>query len=203
MKKQKIISAENAADLGVFALLAIYPLIITDRYFNLTLTKYIFFTVTSAFFFALCLIIKIYGIDNHCVIKKPELSNFSLTDIFITLFTLIATISCFSSEHVIASISGGAGRRMGLIMIFSLFFAYMFISKFYRIKENDFMLFGAVSIFMSFVALLQYNGVNVFSLQDGLSDWDKYRFLSFSGNINIFSSFICIALSLSMYMFCF
>lgn len=203
MNKIKNITAEKVASIGVFAMLAIYPIILTDKYFNITITRYLFFTIAAAFFFAVCLIIKIQTINKPKKISPPKITDFSSADIFFSLFVTVSLFSAFSSSYGAAAISGGAGRRMGLLMILATFFAYLFISKFYRIREYEFIFFGIVGSFMGLFGLLQYIGLDPLNLLEGLSKLDKVRFISFMGNINIYSSFICIVLPLAMYMFCF
>ncbi len=203
MNKLKSITAEKVAPIGVFVLLALYPLILTDKYFNITVTRYLTFTITSAFFFALCLIFKIQTLNKPKKITLPQISDFSRADVFFSLFVLVSVFSAFSSSYGVAAISGGAGRRMGMLMIISTFFAYLFISKFYRIREYEFVFFGIVGSFMGLFGVLQYIGLDPFGFLDGLSELDQVRFISFMGNINIYSSFICIVLPLAMYMFCF
>ena len=203
MNKIKNITAEKVAPLGVFALLALYPIILTDKYFNITITRYLFFTITSSLFLAVCLILKIKTINKPERISFSKLSELSHADFFFALYALVSVFSAFSSSYGAAAISGGAGRRMGMLMILSMFFAYLFISKFYRIREYEFIFFGIVGSFMGLFGLLQYIGLDPLGLLEGLSELDSVRFISFMGNINIYSSFICIVLPLAMYMFCF
>lgn len=203
MSKLKNLTAERVASVGVFALLALYPVILTDKYFNITITRYLFFTITSSLFFALCLILKTNTISKPEKLDKSMLSGISRADIFFTAYVVVSVFSTIFSDYGAAAVSGGAGRRMGLLMIISMYFAYLFISKFYRIKEYEFLFFGAVGAFMGLFGMLQYIGLDPLGLLDGLSELDSVRFVSFMGNINIYSSFICIVLPLAMYMFCF
>lgn len=204
MEKNKSLTAEKFASYGVFALLAIFPLITTDKYFNITTTRYIFFTVSAAVFLAVCLLLKIKDIDTPSKLCKPDISSFSAADISFALFFFVAVISSFSSSYGVAlTMSGAGGRRMGLIMITAIFFAYIFISKFYRIREYEFIFFGAVGAFASVFGVFQFIGLDPLGFLTGLSELDSVRFISFMGNINIYSSYICLVLPLAMYMFCF
>lgn len=204
MKKNNFLTAEKIASYGVFALLAIFPLIINDKYFNITATRYIFFTVSSAVFLAVCLLLKINDIDNPAKLSKPRLSSLSSADASFLLFFFVAVISSFSSPYGVAlTLSGAGGRRMGLLMITAMLFAYIYISKFYRIREYEFIFFGSVAAFAAIFGMLQFIGLDPLGFLEGLSELDSVRFISFTGNINIYSSFICLALPLAMYMFCF
>lgn len=203
MNKIKNITAEKVAPIGVFALLCIYPIILTDKYFNITITRYLFFTITASLFLAVCLLLRIKTINKPERISLPHLSAFSHADVYFALFAIVSVFSALSSSYGAAAISGGAGRRMGMLMILSMFFAYLFISKFYRIREYEFIFFGIIGSFMGLFGMLQYIGLDPLGFLEGLSELDSVRFISFMGNINIYSSFICIVLPLAMYMYCF
>lgn len=204
MNKIKDLTSEKAATVGVFALLVLYPLVITDKYFNITFTRFMFFTVASAVFLVVCILLKIKAVDKPIKISRNCFSSFSTADISFFAFLLISVVSSVSSSHGMAlTLSGEGGRRMGLIMTGAMFFAYIFISKFYKIREYEFIFFGAVGAFAAVFGLLQFIGFNPFGLLDGLSELDSVRFISFMGNINIYSSYICLVLPFAMYMFCF
>lgn len=203
MDKLKNLTAEKVAPIGVFALLALYPMIMTDKYFNITLTRCLFFMITSSVFFVLCLILKTKTVDKPEKLEKSMFTGISSADIFFTVYVIVSIFSTIFSDYGAAAISGEVGRRMGLLMIISMYLAYLFISKFYRIKEYEFIFFGSIGAFMGLFGMLQYIGLNPLGLLDGLSELDSVRFISFMGNINIYSSFICIVLPLAMYMFCF
>lgn len=204
MNKIKSLTAEKAAAIGVFVLLALYPIILTEKYFNITATRYLFFTLASAIFLAVCLLLKIKTVDSPLKIGKPKLSSLSSADVSFLLFFIVAVFSSFSSSYGIAlTMSGAGGRRMGLLMILAMFFAYIFISRFYRIREYEFIFFGLVGAFAAIFGLLQFIGLDPLGFLEGLSELDSVRFISFMGNINIYSSYICIVLPFAMYMFCF
>lgn len=201
MNKIKSFTAENAALIGVFALLAIYPIIITDKYFNITATRYVFFTLTSSVFLAVCLLLKINTAESP---MNPGKQKLSTADVSFLLFVIVAAISSLSSSYGIAlTLSGAGGRRMGLLMILAMFFAYVFISRFYRIREYEFIFFGVIGAASAAFGMLQFIGLNPLGFLDSLSELDSVRFISFMGNINIYSSYICLVLPLAMYMFCF
>lgn len=203
MNKIRKINAEKAASAGVLVLLMIFPLIMTDGYFNITVTRFLFFAIASPLFFLLCMVLKSEESDEARKSIKQRLSGFSYSDFSFAAFVLISAVSCVFSEHPAEALSGNAGRRMGLIMIVAMFLAYLFISGFYRIREFEFIVFGAVGAFMAVFGMFQFIGFDLLWLHSQLAQQDTYRFLSFMGNINIYSSFMCIVLPLSAYMFCF
>ena len=187
---------------GVFLLVCIFPLFITDSYHNITFSKYSFFCVISSFFFAACLIAKIKNTQRF-YLNKTLLNNVSVTDVSIFLFTAVAFLSALLSDYPLAALSGGGGRYMGLVTIFALLFAYCFISRFYILTENSFMVFGVCFAFMCLFSFSQFLGFDFFNLLSGVAESQKYKFIGFIGNINVFSSYISLFLPIYMYLFCY
>lgn len=200
----KKLTAEKIAEIGVFVLLAIFPIVLTEKYFNITTTRYLFFTLVSAVFFAICGLLKIKSLEAPPKIRDLKSKAFSAADVSFALFFIVSIFSSVSSPYGIAhTFSGDGGRKMGLLMTTAMFLAYIFISKFYRLREYEFIFFGAVGAFASIFGLFQFIGFDPLGLLKGLSKLDSVRFISFMGNINIYSSYLCIVLPLAMYMFCF
>lgn len=203
MTKTHILPGEKAARIGVFALTAVFPLFITDVYNNITATKYIYFSIVAAFFLMLCLIGKIKAYDFTTVKSTVKLQDLPMPDLFFLLFVLVALVSTVSSRFKLASLGGGGGRRMGLIMILACFFAYVMISKFYRIRGKELFFFGTTIIISSLFGFAQFLGFDPLYMLANLSSFDSLRFISFSGNINVHASLMCIGAPFAMYIFCF
>ena len=202
MIKKKYLPGERAAQVGVFMLISFFPIFVTKAYSNITATKYFTFSILAAFFLALCLICKVATYDfttGKLLDKNKEISK---PDLFYLLFVIVAIVSTVSSRFPLASLGGGGGRRMGLVMILATFFAYIFISKFYRTRPKEFYLFGGTVIFSSIFGFFQFLGFDPLNMLVNLRKFDFTRFISFSGNINVHASFICIGAPFAMYMFC-
>lgn len=207
MKIKKRHLSENLpgiiASAGVLLLLGLFPLFVTESYHNITITKYLYFVIVSASIFALCLITRIASgkpIDTSKL--NPKNPTVSYPDIFMVLFLLVSFASCISSPYRFSALGGGAGRRMGLIMIFALTFAYFFISKFYTIRKTDLKIFGGVFAFSCLIALVQSLGFDPFDLYAKVPETSKVNFVAFIGNVNVFSSFVSLGAGFSAYMFC-
>lgn len=196
-------AAPAIASVGVLALLCLYPLFLTDSYHNITITKYLFFVIASASFLALCLIARIATGKSVDLTKlNPKNPSVPYPDIFMLLFLLVSVVSCITSKYTLSALGGEMGRRMGLIMMMALTFAYFFISKFYKLRKCDITAFGCVFIIMCLVALMQNLGFDPLDLLSRVPDTSKKNFVAFLGNINVYSSFVCIGAGLSMFMFC-
>lgn len=187
------------AHYGVIALVCLFPFAINNAYFNITYTKYVSFCLISAFALSACLIAAISE-KTEWSLKKLKLS---LTDIMVAGFTLVAVVSTVISDYPSAAFSGAGGRYMGLIAILALLFAYVFISRYYKISEKDFVLFGVSFSLMCGFAYIQFLGFDPFGFLSGVSYEWKCKFIGFIGNINVFSSYISLLLPMFMCMFCY
>ncbi len=199
---QKMRLQNKLARLGVLVLMCVFPFFITKSYHNITFSKYFFFSAVAAFALASCLLASIKNAGS----LKPDkhfFSGLSVTDISMSAFALVAVLSTAFSDYPLASFSGSGGRRMGLVMIIALFFAYIFISRFYIIGEKDFLIFGVFFSAMCLFSFVQYLGFNPLGLLSGVSEERKCKFIGFIGNINVFSSYISLILPMFMYMFCY
>lgn len=204
--KQKTVAFPSlVARFGIILLFAVYPLLMTNKYHNITATKYVFFCVISAVCLAACLIGAIVKSD----FSNPESKISQLKektkaeDVTLFIFALVSVASCLSSDYFIAALGGGQGRYMGLMMNLSLVFAYLFITKFYVIKEKDFLFMGFAFIAVITLALIQFLGYDPFGMIATLTSVRKTTFLSTIGNMNVYASYITIVAPLAMYMFCF
>lgn len=205
LNQKKKLSSSAVARLGIIMIFSVYPLLMTNKYYNLTDTKYTFFCFVSAICLALCLIISTVRTDfsDHKSLVERAKNKISPTDICILLFAFVSVFSCISSDYFIAALGGGQGRQMGLLMNLALTFAYFFISKFYILKNRDFFFLGIAFVGVIALALVQFLGFDPFGLVATLTSVRRTTFLSTIGNMNVYASYICIVAPLAMYLSCF
>lgn len=205
LKQKKGLIPSFVAQFGIIMLFTVYPLLMTNKYYNITSSKYVFFCFVSAISLMLCLIILTLKTDfsePKYVLSRLK-HQITPSDIFILIFAVVSVISCLGSDYFLAALGGGQGRQMGLMMNLSLTFAYIFISKFYTIRIKDFYPMGIVFVIVCIFALVQFIGYDPFGLIATLTSVRRSTFLSTIGNINVYASYICIVAPLAMYLFCF
>ena len=205
MNLKEKLTPSSVARFGIIMIFAVYPLLMTNKYYNISDTKYTFFCMTSAVCLALCLILLTLRTDfsNSSVIIKKIRNQITLPDIAITALALISVISCIGSDYFYAALGGGQGRQMGLVMYLSLAIAFFFISKFYIVRNSDFYFLSFAFVFIVIFALVQFIGYDPFGLISTLTSVRKSTFLSTIGNMNVYASYVCIVAPLAMYLFCF
>ncbi len=181
---------------SVFALLTGIPLFMTNKYFNITLSKFIYFAVISVLCFVL-----FYTLRPENEIKKKNTANRSM-DIAVFGFLASSIVSVLLSSYKADALFGSSGRCMGLCFVLILTGLYYALSRSYKIHKWE--LFGYCTAFavVAVIAFLQFFGINFGGLYTSLSKETVETFYSTVGNINVVSSYICLCLPFIMYLFC-
>lgn len=200
MKKEKKFSL---ASMGVFLLLAVLPLFITNKYYNLTFSKFIFFiSVTGAFFF-MCLIF-CDRVRKEIPKKKHRyflqwLSECDRLALSFAAFLAVGFFSMLFSPYPYSSFCGYAGRYMGFDFVCAVFLLYFFVTRYYRLKDREIICFEVSGVLVILLALTEFFGFDPFGLMKTVPKESMGTFLSTLGNINVLASFIALLLPISMY----
>lgn len=184
---------------GVAALICIFPLFITNGYLNITASKYHFFCISTVVFAVITEIAYLCRTD-RADLRKREQRNY--TDIFMLVFLAVCILSFWFSDYRRAAFTGNAGRMMGLKMMLIMILAYFFISRSYKLRYREIDLLAVSFIIMCAFAVIQFMGFDPLDLLSVVAVKKRVAFISFSGNINVFASYVCIAVPMFMYLFC-
>ena len=191
------LKALSMPEVSLLVLLTVMPLIMTNGYFNITITKMVFFSVISAGTFALC----------YEKMKKNKIKLYaqkiSKADVAMGIFVATAFVSVLFSDYKIEAILGNHGRFMGLIYVMAVFCAYVFITKFTLFRRQIVLAFLGSFTVVCVIAVIQYVGFDIFYLLKRVVANTRVNYISTMGNINVFSSFLCLGLPIVMYLFCF
>ena len=184
------------ASAAVFALLAGIPLFMTNKYFNITLSKFIYFAIVSVLCFVLY-----YTLKPETEIKKKESGNKAM-DIAVFGFLVSSALSVIFSPYKADALLGSSGRCLGFIFVLILTGLYYALSRSYKIRKAELwgycIAFGIVTV----IAFLQFFGINFGGLYTNVGKSTINTFYSTIGNINVVSSYICLCLPFTMYLYC-
>lgn len=188
-----------ATYLYVVLFLLLYPLMMNNKYFDITRTKYNCFVYLAIGYLVVAVIsIVIDKTMGNCIIFERISTLF-----WLMLFTLSNIISFVVADSKALAFTGKNGRFMGLgiyIIIALVFFMLSIGSKF----DETILYFFSPSVAIVFVlAIVQHMGIDVLSLKSGINPKQYNIFVSTIGNINIFASFvvICIGVFLCLGIF--
>lgn len=194
-------SSFKTAKKGLITLMCIFPFFITNVYANITISKCCFFIIVSTISFIICFSKELFRLRKEpgsWVLKKvnPE-------DMCMYLLGFVVIFSTISSDYVEAAITGKAGRYMGLIIWLAFIMAYVFISKFYYLRERELRMFAISFMVMCIFGAIQFVGYDPFYMFAGTGEGAKKTFIGFIGNINVYGGYLCFGVPLAAYLFCF
>ncbi len=178
------------------------PLIITNKYFNITETKSVYFYIISI---ALIVATAFFSSKNKdegeavgSLISRAELSA---TDIAMLIFCFAVFISAVFSDYQDVWL-GVASRYQGFLTVLVYVAVYFIISRNFTVAQS-FLLFSVFSFsIVSILGVLNCFDVDIFGFYNGISENYKTLFLSTIGNINFYSSYMCLLLPLVVSGFC-
>lgn len=196
---------------------AAYPLIMHDKYFDITVTKY------RAFYIALCIYAVLMVLDvlgrnvstGHGSQSSGgnvdasagaahgsrfigrlrhfmDMHNIMTMDIFMAGFVLANVLAFFMSGNKAAAYTGEEGRRCGLQFVLLAFFLYVCMARYCRIRRYVVVIFMLAGSFVGIVGICQFMGYDFLGLREGLMQSIRNVYISTLGNIDIFASFLCV-----------
>lgn len=222
--KQKVKQDKNAmyeltgtiASLFVILLLGFFPLFFQDGYFNITNAKRMFFYFCGTGLVILTSVLAGIGYlqeRKESRIMKDRLSQDStkkvkeilgkipVTSWFVAGFLISVLIATIFSVYPFESFYGTDGRKLDAIVFLLCIATYVILGKFLQPGIWMAWIFlisnGLVSLFM----VLQFWGINVLHMWDGMVATEIGMFASTIGNVNACASYFCIALPVGMVLF--
>ena len=181
---------------GLLLYLVAYPFYVRDRYFSMTVAKNIFFYCITGVFAVTCLIVRRAMRErlSFPLVRKNR------TELYFLLFIGFAVLSCACAESPLDALAGDTGRYMGLLTFLVIWAAYIFVSRFGRLKAPVLWVFGVSIIAMNVIAFLQFIGLDPFHLYAGTKAYVKETFMSMLGNKDVFYYYLSLAVPFSMYL---
>lgn len=221
--KQNNICKRVIVFLYTMAMFCIYPVIVDNAYYNITITKTNFFqNVTKTFL--VCFLIGIVGdiiIHEYFDVKDKFLDDskvrFYKRPIFwMELFVLANVLAWYQTACSKEALDGSNGRYMGMEMYLVIGLMFIAIANKTRVSEISIIAFGVTSVYTFFIGIIQHLELDVALWEAGKKssfEFMHYRetlsgkqfniYMSTFGNINIFASFIVISLALFIGIFVF
>ena len=142
-------------------------------------------------------------------VQRPALSM-TFTDWAVVAFVLACATSTVLSPHIQMAFTGEVtvgsythGRNNGLILMLFYAAVYFFLTRCWRFKEYVFIALAAVSGAVSLLAVLNTFYIDPLNMFDMFQN-DKVVFNDFIttiGNKNMFSSYLCVTVPVTMTMF--
>jgi len=181
----------------LYLLVGIYPLFMTDYYYNLQLSKAIFFvtvTVLCALFLAALRLFSVSQCTHPAIRPAMDLSAF--------LFSLTVLLSAFLSPYGRSAFTGEHGRFMGAGMALSMCICF-FLCSHHCPTPNHLSTVTIISgLAVESIGILQFISIDPLGLSSHVPPQLAGVYLSTLGNANIFSHYVSIIAALSLGLYC-
>lgn len=187
---------EKFADLFVISMFTIFPIYMTNKLFNVRSDRLHYFVVTTFVLLFFIAATYICGIDKER--WRKGLFKMSVEDIAFISFTVVCLISAILSKYGEEAFTGSGGRDSGFYLMAMYLLSYMLISRFFKYREVVFTAFAVMSSVVCFIALLHEFWIDPFAIIVDIKEEQQKDFISTIGNINMFSCFVCVSLSVCM-----
>lgn len=183
---------------------ALYPLIMHDKYFDITLTKYKAFSVAVCIYAVLMVLAVLVDVlDAGKTVKakadkENRMQNFlhrhniMIMDFFALGFLAANVIAFFMAHDKSAAYTGVEGRRCGLQFMIIAMFVYLCIGRRCRIHRIVAPVLAVAGMIVSVIGILQYVDIDFLHLRDGIAENAKDIYITTFGNIDIFAGFLCV-----------
>lgn len=198
----------------LLVMFTLFPLFLTSNYSNIRHDKCYLFIIFTVLLFAAELLLGLSETDKSPQKGKMSVGDtvqqfakkLSFTDWAVIVFLAVNIISTLLSDYPLSSFWGesehfsASGRNSGLLLMICYVTAYFLITRFFHYFEYIFAAFSCGAALVFILALLNGVYIDPFNMHAGLSLKNTLNFISTIGNKNILSSFICIALPVSVAM---
>lgn len=194
----------NEIVVGIFTILiiAIFPLVFHNYYFDILIVKYVFYYGTVILMMVIMLIITIVFlcIDGcryqwkHMSIIKRNFSRKTLrkSDWAMIAFLIAVAISTFQSEYFYESFWGNEGRFMGMFLILLYGGSFFIIGHCLRFRQWYLDAFLAAGMVACIIGIMQYFKYDPIGFKTNLISNDYVSFTSTIGNINTYTSYVAL-----------
>ena len=178
-----------------------------NYYFDMTPTKYKFFYYVTLTFLILSLGIAFICIVNSRKNLKNKISalwgNLPKWELFLILMLFSMCLTTLFSQYRDASIWGTSGRQTGLVFMIMVSLMAIVIAHTYDLDQLVILIYLCGTSLVFILAILNFFSIDPFGFFVKLSDYQGGFYLSTIGNINFFSSLICLSLPLSSVLYCY
>lgn len=199
-------------DCFVLVMLAVFPLMFHDYYFDILVFRYQFYYLSViAFATIMLLIVLVFLLMDVFSNEGKNIKEIWLRrkkkivfapDWAMVVFVSISVISTFQSEYFYESFWGNEGRYCGLFLTLLYGVSYFLVTRTLQFKHWHLDAFLASGFISCMIGILQYFRFNPFGLKTGLSLRDYRMFASTFGNINSYTSYLALTVGVGAVLFC-
>lgn len=171
--------------------MTIVPLYVENSYFNITVAKLRIYTIIAipSLLLAISVLVRRYFIHANVFKLKPW-------EWCLLISIFIAFLSSVFSGRFLSCFWGNDGWGVGLFVIISSFLIYLLISRCSSYNHNLWLTVIIVFDIIMIIGIMQFCGIDVFSMHKNISSGTYYYYFSTIGNTNRLAGYLCLFLPL-------
>lgn len=202
---------ERIVSFFTVVLIAVFPLVFRNFYFDILTVKYIFYyravlLMTGALF--LVALFFLYGDGRYHQWKGVKhlcesfrIKSLKPVDWAMLVFLGAVTISTCQSDYFYESFWGNEGRFMGLFLMILYTVSYFMLSRFLRFKQWYLDVFLGTGMIVCIIGILQYFDIDPIGFKENMI-WEQYKiFASTIGNINTYTAYVALVAGMGTALF--
>lgn len=178
----------------------IFPLYYQNGFFNILFSKYAFFGIATGIYAAVMVVLLAFCLRERT--HRKRLFWLSSTDKWVLFFLVCCLISQIFTQYKDEAWSGAEGRYNGLLAMLLYILSYVMVSRGYRKSKVIPWIFFLGGAAVNQLAVLNHFMIDPLNIQMILSKEQQSMFISTIGNINIFSGFASMYVSMAFLDFC-
>lgn len=189
----------------IIAVFGIFPLFVTDAYFNILESKYLFFAGVSI---AMIIAMAVCGLVNGSVVKylktfhiKTVIKSLTVVDWTIMLFWLANVISWIFCKWPWEAFWGTSGRYNGVFLMTIYMLVYFMVTRFVTLKRWHLDVFLAASMLVCLFGITDYFKMDLLGFKSQMLDRQKRLYTSTFGNINTYTIYVAAVMVISTILF--
>ncbi len=181
------------------------PLIFHNQYFDILIIKYYYYCFCTITMLILLISSNVFYLKNSGQTFKNALKQIlrglTWADYSVICFYAVATLSTLTSDYIYESFWGNEGRLTGLFLITWYVLSYFCISRFWKfsIKYIDVLLIAGILVCL--FGISDYFKLDILKFKINMVDNQRDIFTSTIGNINTYTAYVGIIVSISAVLF--
>ena len=181
----------------VLLILIVHPLILNNYYSDVLETKYKFYYSSMLLMFVILLLSFVIMRKRG---EKKTIITLSLTDWAMLAFLGSAIISTAISEYKFEAFWGNEGRLNGLFLLAIYTVSYFCISRFWKFRDWYVKIFLLISLIVCIFGIGDFLKIEFFQIEPVVNQ-ESDIFTSTIGNINVYTSYVVMAVAVSSVCF--
>lgn len=197
MKQQKkdtgIVILGGLTYIFVVLMVGICPLFVKNKFHDILLAKVDFIRVSAIVFVILVIIIEMV----RKWIWKEKLDykkRITPEMIFSGIFLIAAGFSAIYGGNLAEAFWGNSGRRFGMFVMLLFIAVYFIIGRYFQANTGLIWIYLIANSLVLLIGILNFLGVDPLGMYDGVYT----IFIGTIGNINVYSSYMCLILPIGM-----